>query len=101
MYYFGYAKIKEDPDNYTGFYEYPVTDPDLHKHYYGYRELNRHSIEWNAYMTDAERAQIQFMCSDPEKQCEVTDFAESNKLAECVMHDAELRLFGKARSVIP
>ena len=48
MYYFGYAHIKEDPDNYTGFYEYPVTDSSLLKSYNQFRELNRHSIEWNA-----------------------------------------------------
>jgi len=33
MYYFGYAKIKEDPENYTGFHDYPVTDPELLKTY--------------------------------------------------------------------
>jgi hypothetical protein len=101
IYYFGYAKIAEDPNNVTPFYDYPKTDPELYKKYYGYKELNEQSIGWNAYMTDEERALIQFMCSDPDKSAEVTDFAESDKMAECVMHDAELRLFGKARKVIP
>lgn len=41
------------------------------------------------------------MCSDPDKRVEVTDFDESNKMAECVVHDAELRMFGKARKEIP
>lgn len=37
------------------------------------------------------------MCSDPDKSVEVTDFDECNKMAECVMADAEVRLFGKSR----
>ena len=52
MYYYGYAKIKEDPDNYTGFHDYPQTDPELLKTYKKFRELNRHSLEWNADMSD-------------------------------------------------
>jgi hypothetical protein len=56
MYYFGYAKIKEDPENYTGFYDYPVTDPELVKTYMEFKTLNRHSLEWNASMNDDERA---------------------------------------------
>ena len=52
MYYYGYAKIKEDPDNMTGFHGYPTTDPELLKTYNGYKTLNRHSLEWNASMTD-------------------------------------------------
>jgi hypothetical protein len=101
IYYFGYAKIAEDPDNITGFYDYPKTDPDMLKKYYGFKELNEQSIGWNAYMNDEERALIQFMCSDPEKSAEVISYAESNKISECTMHDAELRMFGKARKVIP
>lgn len=74
MYYSGYAHIKEDSNNYTGFHEYPKTDPELHRQYYGYRQLNQQSIEWNAYMSDAERQEIQFMCSDPDKEVEVLDW---------------------------
>ena len=76
IYYFGYAKIAEDPNNVTPFYDYPKTDPELYKKYYGYKELNEQSIGWNAYMTDEERALIQFMCSDPDKSAEVPDFHE-------------------------
>jgi hypothetical protein len=52
-------------------------------------------------MSDLEREHIQFMLSDPDKRVEVTDFHETNKISECVVHDAELRMFGKARNVIP
>lgn len=58
MYYFGYAKIKEDPDNYTGFHEYAESDPALLKSYYGYKELNKHSLQWNECMTDEQREEI-------------------------------------------
>lgn len=100
MYYFGYADIKEDPDNMTAFYKYPETDPELYKTYYQYRTLNKHSLEWNAYMNDEERAKIQFMLSDPDKRADVADFAETDMMAECIMHDAEMRMFGKARKNI-
>ena len=56
IYYFGYAKFSKDPDNYTGFYEYQKTDAEASKTYNGFRELNAQSIEWNAYMSDDERA---------------------------------------------
>ena len=36
IYFFGYALIKEDPDNLTGFYEYPVTDTEAYKRYKGF-----------------------------------------------------------------
>jgi hypothetical protein len=58
LYYFGYAKLKEDPKNFTGFYPFEETDQNMYKSYNGFRELNRHSIEWNASMTDEERAEI-------------------------------------------
>ena len=37
MYYYGYAKIKEDPDNITGFHEYSKSDPEDLKHYNEYK----------------------------------------------------------------
>jgi len=40
------------------------------------------------------------MCSDPDKRADVTDYNESDKMAECVLNDAELRMFGKARKTI-
>lgn len=51
-------------------------------------------------MSDEDRAQIQFMCSDPDKRADVTDFDESDKMAECVLNDAEIRMFGKSRKTI-
>jgi hypothetical protein len=100
IYYFGYAKIPEDPDNKTGFFEYEHSDPEMLKQYYGYAQLTQHSIEWNASMTDEEREQIQFMNSDPEKSAELCTYAETAMMAECVIHDAELRLYGTASKVI-
>ena len=97
LYFFGYASIKEDPENFTGFHEFKETDPELHKQYYGFRQLNSHSLEWNASMNDIERQEFQFMCSDPEKEVPVLNFEEGQKIIECTLHDAEIRLFGKAR----
>ena len=36
MHFFGYAKVPQDPDNYTGFYEYDGTDEHLNSMYNGY-----------------------------------------------------------------
>ena len=47
-------------------------------------------------MNDEERALIQFKNSDPEKEAEVLTWGETTSVAECVNHDAELRLYGKA-----
>ena len=93
LHYFGYAKIKEDPDNETGYFEFD-SDPEMLKLYKGYRQLSRHSIEWNAYMTDDERRSMQYMCSDRDKEVEVTDFSESGRNCECELHDAHQRMFG-------
>ena len=39
IYYFGYAKTNEDPDNYTGFYDFTKPDPELHKTHYAYKKF--------------------------------------------------------------
>ena len=52
-------------------------------------------------MNDKERAQIQYMCSDPDKSAEVASFVESDLMSECLLNDTELKLFGKARKIIP
>lgn len=96
MYYFGYAKIKEDPDNITGFHEYKVTDQELYKHYNEYKMLNRHSLEWNEYMKDEERATIWFQNCDPEKVVDLLTWAEGDQISAPLRHDMEIRMFGKS-----
>ena len=96
MYYFGYAKVDSDPESYTAFHEYADPNPELVATYNGYKTLNQHSLEWNAYMTDEERAKIWFMNSDPAKSTEVIDFDEGVVMSSALRHDCAMRLFGKA-----
>lgn len=96
LYYFGYAKNESDTDQFTAFFEYADADPELVKTYNGYKELNKQSLEWNAGMTDEERAKIWFMNSDPAKSCEVIDFDEGALLHRPLRHDISMKLFGEA-----
>ena len=38
LHYFGYAKVPEDPDNLTGFFEYDGSDPEMTRQYRGWRD---------------------------------------------------------------
>ena len=101
IYYFGYAFMADDPDNITGFFEYENAEPELVKTYYGFKELNNHSIGWNAYMSDEERALIQLKNSDPEKRVGVLDEGDEwSRLDSCLIHDTELRMFGKTNQKV-
>ena len=47
IHFFGYANVEKDPDNYTGFFDYPgEQDSELLSQYKGYQSLNEASIDW-------------------------------------------------------
>ena len=37
LHFFGYAKVPQDPDNNTGFFEYDGTDEEMNRQYNGFR----------------------------------------------------------------
>jgi len=88
LYYFGYVKHESDPESYTQFHEFKDPNPELAKTYNCFKQLNQQSIEWNASLTDPERAQIQFMNSNPDKAVQVLEWAEGNAISGPMRHDA-------------
>lgn len=88
LYYFGYVKHESDPESYTQFHEFKDPNPELAKTYNCFQRLNQQSIEWNASLTDAERAEIQFMNSNPDKAVQVLEWAEGNAISGPMRHDA-------------
>ena len=46
LHFFGYAKVPQDPDNVTGFYDYDGKDEYLNEIYQGYQLHNEDAINW-------------------------------------------------------
>lgn len=58
LYYFGYVKTKDDPDNFTGFFKYEEDSPEYLRQHKGYEAHRERTIDWVESMTDAELAKI-------------------------------------------
>lgn len=97
IYFFGYAQEEGQTDNPTGFYTYPKhSDSKFAADYYQFKNFNLDSIQRNANQTEPG----EFLVNDQSKNVEVITKEESPIIPQCVINDAELRLFGKARETI-
>lgn len=59
--FFGYVSHKDDPDNYTAFFDYDDVDEETMKHYKGYKTVTEQSIDWVSYLNDDELEQIKYL----------------------------------------
>ena len=67
LHFFGYAKIPQDPNNPTGFFEFSGRDEELNSLYNGWRAQNADMINWSSQLTDQDLEMIKFKVSDPNR----------------------------------
>ena len=58
LHFFGYAKVPQDPENPTGFYEFDGTDAEMNGIYNGYQRQNEDIINWTNALKEDELAQM-------------------------------------------
>ena len=83
IYFFGYAKTKDDPDNFTGFFTYEDEDPDMISLYYGFKAHREQTIDKVCSMSEEELAAIQYR---PDTSIDLIDYASSNKACSAMAH---------------
>lgn len=88
--FFDYAQYPDQPENPTGFYSFESSDEG--QDVAGFRALNAKSIMTNA----AQEEPKTYVINDPARRVEVIDKDNSIKVPRAVIHDAQMRMFGKA-----
>ena len=68
LHYFGYAKVPQDPENSTGFFEYDGSDEELNNVYREYERHNEEILQWVHNMTDEEQAQCKYFFTEKSKE---------------------------------
>lgn len=68
LYFFGYARLPQDPENVTGYYEFDEPNETLRRTYKGYEAMNEQMLNWVCSMTDEELSHCQYQLSDPAKE---------------------------------
>ena len=55
LFFFGYAKVPQDPDNYTGFYDFTSEDQNerINDMYRGYERHNEEVLDWVSNMSES------------------------------------------------
>ena len=52
LHFFGYAKLPQDPENITGYYDYDGTNEALNSQYKGFEKHNEDVLNWVCSMSD-------------------------------------------------
>ena len=86
VHFFGYAKVPQDPENVTGFFEYDGSNEQLNDMYRGYERHNEETLTWVHDMTDDELAKCKYQLSDKSKEVPLLDF-DSNTRATLSTHN--------------
>ena len=86
LHFFGYAKVSSDPENFTGFFEYPEEDPEMLRQYKGFEAHREQTIDWVASLNDQELNNIQYLLSDPAKEVDIMNFETSEKACRAIAH---------------
>ena len=60
LYFFGYARLPQDPENVTGYYEFDEPNETLRRTYKGYEAMNEQMLNWLCSMTDEELSHCQY-----------------------------------------
>ena len=60
IYYFGYAKVKREPANLTGFFNYSEEDPELIRNYKAFEAHRAQTIDWVCSLNDDELNSFQY-----------------------------------------
>lgn len=89
LHFFGYANVPQDPDNYTGYYDYAGTDPYLNNIYKGYERQNDDVLNWVNSMSDEEMATFKFDFTPVEKDVPLLNFSTSEHYMVAVYHYLE------------
>ena len=92
LHYFGYAKVPQDPENSTGFFEYDGSDENLNNMYREYEQHNEETLQWVHGMTDDELAQCKYFFTEKSKEVPLLDF-DSNTRATLTIHHYYERKF--------
>ena len=94
LHFFGYARVPQDPDNVTGFFEFDGSDEALVRQYNGWRVQNEDMVNWACQLTDADLENINFELHDPKKDVPVLTLESSSRANKAVMNYYQKQLFG-------
>ena len=91
--FFGYAKVPQDPENVTGFFEYDGSDDELNRSYMGWRQQNEDMVNWVCQLTDEDLANYRYQTSDPQKSVPIIKFLDAGKAFRASKHYYEKKLY--------
>lgn len=94
LFFFGYTKNEDDPDNHTGFFDFPKDHP-LQKTYMGFRQQNQDMINWVSEMDDEKLATIQYQLSDKSKEVDILNFENADKACRPMIAYSQELLYKK------
>ena len=95
-YFFGYAKIEEDKENNTGFFEYSTHSPENLQRYMGYKDQNKSMIDWICTMSEEEASEIQYQLTDKKKEVAIMGFETTEFATRPIKDWSERKLYGKS-----
>ena len=93
LHFFGYAKLPQDPENMTGFFEYSGEDNELTRQYRGWRNQNSDMVGWTCQLTDPDLEMIQYKLQDKSKDTELLSFETSGKATKVILHYYEKQIY--------
>lgn len=86
LHFFGYAKVPQDPDNLTGFYEFDGEDEGLMRQYKAFRTVNEDMVNWASLLSEAELESFKYQLSDPAKDVPLIGFSTATKATKAITH---------------
>lgn len=96
IHFFGYAKVPQDPDNITDFFEYDGSDEEMNRQYRGWRAQNEDMINWVGLMNDQELEGFQYRLSDPAKEVPLGNFQTGAKATTAIFNYYEKKFYNKS-----
>ena len=95
-YFFGYAKVDEDKENPTGFFDYKTHNPEDLKRYKGFKAQNKNMIDWVCSMNEKEASEIQYKLSDKSKEVPIMGFETTEFATRPIKDFSEKKLYGQS-----
>ena len=93
LHFFGYAKLPQDPENNTGFFDYDGSDPELTRQYKGWQAQNAGMVDWACQLTDGDLENYRYRLSDPAKEVPLMTWASSTKATKAIMNFYEKKMY--------
>lgn len=94
LHFFGYAKLPQDPENPTGFYEFDGTDEEMNSIYNGYQRQNEDILHWTNSLKENELAQMSYHFTPKSKDVPLLDFTTMERASTATHNYYEKKYFG-------